>query len=279
MFIKSEALYFIESIIEGWQTNSMMTSASRLLEKNKKALEKDVKIIFKHKTMSERNKKNKARNFLIQYVAKRTELNIDIEQLVFSGDKMTVEVILEDSFGVDTVDDDEIVVFPNQEEVTAIIAHCLFNKTTIKDSDIDAYLNFFIMGNIDVVPINQSLRYKTILWLVFLLIDIIHKDTNVCAEGMPYIQEKLEILLADVLDNKVINEDELPGPNYDNGIWNSSLFAFLQGGIKRKRLVNTLLDHLNFNNDSKHPSRCLLSKHRKCIYEMVLDIFCKQKKE
>jgi hypothetical protein len=278
MFIKSEALSFIESIIEGWQSNPMMTSASRLLEKNKLALEKDVKIIFKHKTMSERNKKNKARNFLIQYVAKNTSLNFDIDQLVVAGDKMTVEVILEDAFGVDTVDND-IIIFPNQDEVTSIIAQCLFDKTTIKDSDIDAYLNFFIMGNISDVPVNQSLRFKTILWLLFLVIEIIQNDARACEKGLTHIQQKLETLLNDVLENKVVKENDSFGPDYDAGLWNKSLFAFLQGGVRRKRLVNMLLEHFNFKNDSNHQTRCLLTKHRKCIYERVLDIFCNQKKE
>ena len=237
MFIKSEALSFIESIIEGWQSNPMMTSASRLLEKNKLALEKNVKIIFKHKTMSERNKKNKARNFLIQYVAENTSLNFDIDQLVVAGDKTTVEVILEDAFGVDSVDND-IIIFPNQDEVTSIIAQCLFDKTTIKDSDIDAYLNFFIMGNMSDVPVNQSLRFKTILWLVFLVIEIIQNDTRACKKGLTYIQQKLETLLTDVLENKVIKENDSFGPDYDEGLWNKSLCLL---SVLKKHLAPCLI--------------------------------------
>ena len=119
-----------------------------------------------------------------------------------------------------------------------------------------------------------SLRFRSMVWFIYLLIDIVTLDgQKVCELGPGYLKKKLKELLNAVDDEQIVKMDET---GYDDGKWEECLFAYLQGDEK-KSFVNALRKQFNFNEDPKNINRKLKNSIRQCLYGIVFKIICIKK--
>jgi hypothetical protein len=214
------------------------------------------------------------RLFLLGYALERITGPITSEHFTIFRDAETVQVVLEDSFGVISEADWDDVLIPHQTEALRIIIRCLFRREKPADEkDVLCFLHLFSRDKANL-PTDQdrTMRLRSMIWFVYLAIEIVKSEPIVCQKGLEYFRSKFKDLLDRTIGGTIINEDSrLPG--YEGGKWETTLLGWLQGE-DRRQFVEKLKRQFNMDNRIEHANRCLLAEHRKCILEQVPTMFC-----
>ncbi len=281
--MKQRSLKFIENIIDVWKRNPDLKQPAKTLKKDKKLLVERVDEIFAHKRKSDRKKNDEARSFLLSYALARIDPQISADHFVLFKFRGIVVEILEDFFGVEdcritNYSDPQYyeqtigVLLENQEKAAEMITKCVNLKN---EDDITEFLRFFSNDSKSMKRTDKTLRFTSMVWFAYLLMDLIRIDEKACENGTNYIKAKLGELLDTVNDGKIINEERGTGAgDYEDGIWAESFFSYLQGK-DRKPLVERIIKQFNFDNESKHSNRRLSAEHKKCLYRITHELFCR----
>lgn len=250
----------INSMISGWKSAVGFESLSDTLSGEKENIVPQVNEILR----KSQKKLDGARSFIAKYALKKHGISLHKNLFLKKGvkDRETIEIILEDAFYDKDADG---LVFRHQKEIEKIIITCVSDES--KD-----FLLFFFSEKTENYDKEQ--RYNAMFWFTFLLIDLIITDKKVCEGRDVYLKAKLKKLLEHVVDETIIVPDDETGRSgYDGGIWEDTLFGWFQGE-DRRGFVEKLTDRFNFDNRREHANRKLLSKHRKCMYDNAIDMFC-----
>ncbi|MCP4106950.1 MAG: hypothetical protein GY749_15665 [Desulfobacteraceae bacterium] len=182
--------------------------------------------------------------------------------------KETIEIIIEDPFY-------ERLVSEFQNELSNIILLCISHKY---QEVIDFFK--FLMEGLKGLEKDNAERFKAMLWFAVLLTDLLSTDAErICEKGSDYLKTKLKELLDYALNEKIMLPDKETEENdYDTGMWNETVFVLLQGK-DRKKFVEYLKGRFNFDNKDEHSNRLLLARHRSCMYQKAIQIFCKERTE
>ena len=267
----SEITAVINNHILAWSRDPSLSPLAQILRKDRKVLSE---IIFFEKQRQPLAQADALRAFILRYALERVRAQIDLSHFVLFKEDETVQVILEDSFGVKPgVEWDEVTV-PHQREAIQIIIGCLFGKRIRSDGlkDLVAFLQLFSRHNPSSRPDqDRVMRYKSMVWMVYLAITVGKVEENISLKGIEFLSKKFRELLDHSIKGDIINEDSrLPG--FDGGKWEKTLFGWLQGE-DRKPFLLKLARQFNLDNKMEHANRRLLAEHRKCIFEQVLAIF------
>ena len=254
-------------MISVWNQDEQTKVLAQVIQSDRKFVKRQISIILSHKRKSEHRKYDEARTFLMKHALAGLDFDPCIKHFVLFKKRETVEIIIEDRFDLDEVGK---IVMEHQEDLSKVFIQCVY----ISKNDAFSFLTFLFsdaeqQGNVDKIS-----RYRTLFWFVCLIIDILTIDSMACKNGFTYIREKLNELLDRVENQQIINQNgETEKDDYDNGIWNYSLFGFLQGE-DRKEFVGKLKEQFNFDNKTIHSNRYLLSKNRDCVCKQTYEIFC-----
>jgi len=270
--LKDSVKKCLETIIENWKNHPDFKQLVNFIENDKKNIFKQVKKIFKNKRKSEKTKNNEARMFLYEYAVKKIQIDPRIEQFIFSNDRETVEIIFEDVFGFNNNPDKKYTInFNYIKQLSELITECLF--TNYNSNEVINFLKYFF--DKPGVSRDRIMRYKTILWFSYLIIDIIIIDDLVCDKGPNYLKEKIQELMNAIEEEMIISQSDIDNACYDDGLWENSLFAYLQGE-DRKNLFEQLNKQFNFLEIQDNNNRLLIAEQRRCIYRKAHNIFCVQ---
>jgi hypothetical protein len=215
------------------------------------------------------------RHFLLHYALERSTGEIGTEHFIIFREEETVQVIIEDSYGVNPGAESDTVLIPHQNEALKVFVRCLFGKAKAADTkDIVCYLHLFCGRKSQMQPDqDRTMRFRSMIWYIYLAIEIILTERAVCLKGFDYFKNKFRDLLDHTLDGTIINEESrLPG--YEGGKWERTLFGWLQGE-DRKGFFQKLKRQFNFENRIEHANRCLLSDHRRCVLTQIMILFCR----
>jgi hypothetical protein len=183
---------------------------------------------------------------------------ITVEHFTIFRDSETVQIILEDSFGV-IPERDEIFI-PFQDEVLRIISTC----PSLKGGSPERNVNLF--ANQD-----KAMRLRSLIWFIYLAIEVATVEWDACSKnGVPYFRKKFRQLLNHTIDGTIINEESRT-PGFEGGKWERTLFGWLQGE-DRKHFVEKLKRQFNMENKIEHVNRRLLAKHREHVFKRVLSL-------
>ena len=265
----------IDNHIHVWSSIPSFVPLARILQNDREILVEKLLTMTPRGVAKGRDGGDAVRLFLLGYALERMTGRITSEHFTIFRDVETVQVILEDSFGVISEADWDEVLIPHQNEALKIIIRCLFRREKPADQkDLLCFLHLFSREK-ENLPADQdrTMRVRSMIWFVYLAIDIVKTDRIVCLKGLEYFRNKFRDLLDRTIEGTIINEDSrLPG--YEGGKWESTLFGWLQGE-DRRQFVEKLKRQFNMENRIEHANRCLLAEHRKCILEQVLAFFCK----
>lgn len=215
------------------------------------------------------------RSFLIHYALEQLAADFHLKHFVLFKEVETVRVVLEDSFGISPGPERDEILIPHQNEALRIMVQCIFHRHSkpVDTKDVTAFLQLFGGVRIAVLPDqDRIMRFKSMVWLIYLAIEMIAVDPNVCVKGLEYFRSKFRELLESTLADRIINEDSRK-PGFDGGRWEDTLFGWLQGE-DRKPFVLKLKRQFNLENRIEHANRFLLAEHRKCVFEQVMSLFC-----
>lgn len=214
------------------------------------------------------------RLFLLGHALERIAGRITSEHFTIFRDVETVQVILEDSFGFEFHADHDDILIPHQNEALKIIIQCLFRRAKPADQkDVLSFLHLFSRDKAKYTPDqDRTMRLRSMIWFIYLAIEIIKTERMVCLKGLEYFRSKFRELLDRVIDGTIIDE-ESRFPGFEGGKWERTLFGWLQGE-DRRQFVEKLKRQFNMENKIEHANRCLLADHRKCVLEQVLSLFC-----
>jgi hypothetical protein len=218
-----------------------------------------------------------ARAFILQYALLNLDARLDIRHFVLFKEFETIQVILEDCFGVRPGIEHDSVTVPYQKEAISIVVEGLFGGGSryIDHQDLVCFFRFcFKDDGTGPSDLDRVIRYKSMFWFAYLLIDLVGTDhMNVCSRGLAYLKSKFIELLDRAIDGTIINEDSCRSFGYEGGRWDTTLFGWLQGD-DRKGLALKLRRQFNMDNNSEHANRCLLAEQRKRMFKKSLSIFC-----
>lgn len=226
--------------------------------------------------LSSRSKEPDAlRLFLLDYALERLSRPIDADHFVLFREAETVQVVLEDSFGVQPgLDRDEILI-PHQNEAMKIIVQCLVRKKSGQPDrkDVECFLRLFAGTKPESgADQDRTIRFKSMVWFIYLAVEVIMGERGLCTTGLETFRNKFRELMDNVIEQTIIDEESRK-PGFENGKWETTLFGWLQGE-DRKQFVFKLKRQFNFENLTEHANRLLLSEHRKCVFEQVMALFC-----
>jgi hypothetical protein len=265
----------IDNHIHAWSSNPSFAPLAEILRHDREILVEKLLALTDREFPKDRNGRDAVRMFLLGYALERITGRITSEHFTIFRDAETVQVILEDSFGVISEADWDEVLIPHQNEALKIIIQCLFRKVKPADQkDVLCFLHLFSFEKPNQ-PTDQdrTMRLRSMVWFLYLAIEIVKSERIVCLKGFEYFRNKFRDLLDRTIEGTIINEDtRLPG--YEGGKWESTLFGWLQGE-DRRQFVEKLKRQFNMENKIEHANRCLLAEHRKCVLEQVLTFFCK----
>jgi len=265
----------IDNHIHVWSSVPSFAPLARILQNDREILVEKLLTLTARGVPKGQNGRDAVRLFLLGYALERVTGRITSEHFTIFREGETVQVILEDSFGVISEADWDDVLIPHQTEALKIIIGCLFRRVKPADEkDILSFLHLFSREKANL-PADQdrTMRVRSMIWFVYLAIEIVKSEPTVCLKGLEYFRNKFRDLLDLTIEGTIINEDSrLPG--YEGGKWESTLFGWLQGE-DRRQFVEKLKRQFNMENRIEHANRCLLAEHRKCILEQVLAFFCK----
>lgn len=265
----------IDNHIHVWSSIPSFAPLARILQNDREILVEKLLTMTPRGVPKGRDGSDAVRLFLLGYALERITGRITSEHFTIFRDVETVQVILEDSFGVIFGADYDEVLVPHQNEALKIIIRCLFRRVKPADEkDVLCFLHLFSREKANL-PADQdrTLRLRSMIWFVYLAIEIVKYEPLVCLKGFEYYRNKFRDLLDRTIEGTVINEDSrLPG--YEEGKWESTLFGWLQGE-DRRQFVEKLKRQFNMENRIEHANRRLLAEHRKCVLDQVLAFFCK----
>ena len=265
----------IDNHIHVWSSIPSFVPLARILQNDREILVEKLLTMTPRGVAKGRDGGDAVRLFLLGYALERMTGRITSEHFTIFRDVETVQVILEDSFGVISEADFDEVLIPHQTEALKIIIRCLFRKVKPADEkDLLCFLHLFSREKANLpADRDRTMRFRSIVWFIYLAIEIVKSEPIVCLKGFEYFRNKFRDLLDRTIEGAVINEDSrLPG--YEGGKWESTLFGWLQGE-DRKQFVEKLKRQFNLENRIEHANRCLLTSHRKCVLEQVLTLICK----
>jgi len=272
------ALKLVDNHIHVWARSPHLKPLLRVLTAYREIVLERVIEIFSRRRKRVDDKADEARAFILQYVLDRMRLDFEVEHLVLFKENETVRMVLEDAFGVESTAQVERVTFPYQEEVTRIVIRCLFPKRQrpAQLEDIVTFLSLFAEDE-ERARIDQEkvLRYKTMVWLAYLLIDLIRTDKAiVCENDVSYFRVRFGNLLDRAIDGMIIDESYHSREyDFEGGKWDDTLFGWLQGEDRRP-LAEKLRKQFNLENRVDHANRMLLAGHRECMYRQAMVILC-----
>ena len=264
----------IDNHIHVWSSVPSFAPLARILQNDREVLVEKLLTLTARGVPKGRDGRDAVRLFLLGYALERVTGRITPEHFTIFRDGETVQVILEDSFGVISEADWDDVLIPHQTEALRTIIQCLFRREKPADEkDVLCFLHLFSREKANF-PADQdrTMRVRSMIWFVYLAFEIVKTEQIVCLKGLEYFRNKFRDLLDRSIEGTIINEDSrLPG--YEGGRWESTLFGWLQGE-DRRQFVEKLKRQFNMENRIEHANRCLLAEHRKCVLEQVLTFFC-----
>jgi hypothetical protein len=266
----------INNHIHVWSSIASFAPLAEILQNDREILVEKLLTLTTRGVPKGRDGRDAVRLFLLGYALERITGRITSEHFTIFRDVETVQVVLEDSFGVISEADYDEVLIPHQNEALKIIIQCLFRRVKPADEkDVSCFLHLFSREKPNLrTDQDRTMRLRSLIWFVYLAIEIVKTDQLVCLKGLEYFSRKFRDLLDRTIDGTIINENSrLPG--YEGGKWESTLFGWLQGD-DRRQFVEKLKRQFNMENRIEHANRCLLAEHRKCALEQVLTLFCKQ---
>ncbi len=264
----------IENLIRVWSTTPPFAPLAQILTRDRQILI-DRLTLPPPKGPSQTHSLDAARDCIVRHALENLAEPLDWRHFSLFRESETVQVVLEDCFGVQLGTEQDVILLPYRNEAMEIIVRCLFSRQLkgIEMRDVIAFLQIFSDSRTTGQPDqDRSMRYKTIVWFVYLTIEIVKSDRLACQKGSEYLKEKFRLLLERVLDGSVINE-ESRRPGFESGKWETTLFGWLQGEDRRD-FVCKLRRQFNMENTVEHANRLLLAEHRKCVFEQVLALFC-----
>jgi hypothetical protein len=215
------------------------------------------------------------RSFLIRYALERLHAGFHPKHFVLFKEVETVQVVLEDCFGIRPGPESDEILIPHQHQAFQIVVECVFNRHSKPEDvkDVTAFMQLFAGMKVDTRPDqDRFMRFKSMIWLIYLAIELIGVERSVCLKGMEYFRNKFRELLDCTLAGLIIDENSR-APGFEGGRWEDTLFGWLQGE-DRKPFVLKLKRQFNLENRIEHANRFLLSEHRKCVFEQVMSLFC-----
>ena len=264
----------IDNHIHAWSSIASFAPLAQVLQNDREILLEKLLTLTDRGVPKGEDGRDAVRLFVIGYALERITGRITSEHFTIFRDAETVQVILEDSFGVISEADWDEVLIPHQNEALKIIIQCLFRKVKAADQkNVLCFLHLFSFEKPNLrTDQDRTMRLRSMIWFIYLAIEIVKSERIVCLKGFEYFRNKLRDLLDHTIEGTIINEDtRLPG--YEGGKWESTLFGWLQGE-DRRQLVEKLNCQFNMDNRIEHANRCLLAEHRKCVLEQVLTFFC-----
>ena len=265
-------IYFalVDALIEAWERTPGFERFSAILKRDREAVAQGVSALGAGQKDLDR-----VRAHITGHVLKEMGAEIGPRHFILFKEIETVQVILEDSFGIEPGPREDKIIVPHQQKAMAIVVRCLFGKPRFSDPvEITSFMQF-LLGS-DRQPRGEQdriMRYKSMIWFVYLALDLVEADReNVCYKGLQYFRSKFEELLERAVQGKIIDEDSAVS-GFEAGKWDGTLFGWLQGE-DRKPFAIKLKRQFNFDNSMVHANRMLLSEHRRVIFEEAMALFC-----
>jgi len=274
-----EASLLVKNHLHVWMRIPHLKPLASVIRKAEGVLIASVARILGSERRNRRDRADEARSHIVQYALEHAGIELKTVHFILFKEVETVQVILEDAFGVEARVEGDLVTPPFQEEVARMIVRCLFQQRSrpIRVEEIASFLRMFSNGgNGAEADQDRIMRYKSMVWFAYLLIDLIRTDREkVLREGSGYLKRKLKDLMDKVLEGKIISEEYAsPRYDYEGGKWDGTLFGWLQGE-DRKPFVERLAKQFNLDNKVEHGSRLLLASHRECLYRQAMELFCR----
>lgn len=268
------ACEIIDNHIRVWARNPSLASLSRVIKNDRE------KLVLRISSLIPPDGQNPAcldgiRCLLVRHALERLNDGIHPKHFVLFKEVETVQVVLEDSFGVRPGPESDEILIPHQRQALTIMIECLFRRHSkpADAKDVTAFMHLFAGTGAGARPDQDRLmRFKSMVWLIYLAIDVIVIERSICLKGFEYFRNKFRELLDCTLAGAIIDEDSR-APGFDGGRWEESLFGWLQGE-DRKPFVVKLKRQFNLENRIEHANRFLLAEHRKCVFEQVMALFC-----
>ncbi len=260
--------------IHVWSSIPSLAPLARIIQNDRDILVKKLLALTARGIPKGQDGRDAVRLFLLGYALERITGRITSEHFTIFRDAETVQVVLEDSYGFMYEDERDEILLPYQKEALKILVQCLFRRVKPTDQkDMLCFLHLF-SGEKEKYPadLDRTMRIRSMIWFIYLAIEIIKVERTVCLKGLEYFRNKFRELLDRTIEGTIINEESrLPG--FEGGRWERTLFGWLQGE-DRKQFAEKLKRQFNMENRIEHANRCLLAEHRKCILEQILTLFC-----
>jgi hypothetical protein len=264
----------IDNHIHVWSSSADFAPLARVLERDREGLAARLAISMKEEGRKRCVADDKLRLFLIQYALEQVSTGIEPSHFIIFKESETVQVILEDSFGVEQGYEEDKIVIPYKEEALKIIVRCLFRKRAHADitNDVASFMHLFSREKpVRKADQDRIMRYKSMVWLVYLAMEVVRVEKMVWGKGVEYFRKRIRELLDHAIDGNIINENSRK-PGFEGGKWEDTLFGWLQGEDRRPLAIK-LRRQFNLENRMEHANRCLLAEHRKCIFEQVMALW------
>ena len=264
----------IDNHIHVWSADPSFAPLARVLKKDRDILVQKILALTARRVPGGGDGRDAVRQFLLSYALERNAGEITSEHFTIFREAETVEVILEDSYGVRAGAERDEILIPHQVEALKIIVQCFFRKKPADQKDVICFLHLFCREKTRLRPDqDRTMRFRSMIWFVYLAIEIIMNEPVVCLKGFEFFRNKFRDLLDRTIDGTIIDEESRM-PGFEGGKWENTLFGWLQGE-DRKQFVDKLKRQFNLENRIEHANRRLLADHRKCVLEQVLTLFCK----
>lgn len=275
----SDPVRRIEQVIDNhigvWSTRPAFEPLAEIVQKDRQTLSEQISFLLDQGSESLGPESDDVRSFILHYALERAADSLDVRHFTLFKEAETVQIILEDSFGVECGVEEDRIVIPYQNEVLGIVVRCLFCKRpkSIDSKDVACFLRLFCGATDQIGPDqDRTMRYKSMVWLAYLAIELIKVEKYVCLNGIEYFRQKFRDLLDRALQSGIINENSRE-PGFDGGKWEDTLYGWLQGEDRQQFLLK-LIRQFNLENRMEHANRLLLAEHRKCVFEQVMALFC-----
>ena len=161
-----------------------------------------------HRARSPQRRQPKRRrpSVSINFALERMAGQITSEHFTIFRDAETVEVILEDSYGIQCRTDRDDILIPHQNEAIKIIIQCLFHRAKAADEkDMLCFLHMFSRAKPQVRPDqDRTMRLRSMIWFIYLAIEIVKTEPEVCSKGLEYFRNKFRELLDRTIDGTII---------------------------------------------------------------------------
>ena len=270
---KARIRKIIDNHIHVWRSTPVFAPLAEVLENNGKDIFE--RLLRLSAFTTKENFGDSVRDFLVRYAMERVDAGINATHFTLFKEAETVQVILEDCFGVTLGIDEDKPVVPYQGRALKIIIGCLCHcrpRGADRSKDIAAFMQLFSRLKPELKPDqDRIMRYKSMVWLIYLAIAVITREKTARDGRQGFFSRRFRELFEHAVKGDIIDEDSRR-PGYDGGKWENTLFGWLQGEDRRPFLLK-LERQFNFENRSEHANRCLLAEHRKSIFDQALSLF------